>query len=262
MPASSPLLLAIETATSVCSVALVQDGSVLSEVKGNGLRRHNEALPGLVGELLETQDKTGSDVGVIAVSIGPGSFTGLRIGLSFAKGFALGVEADIVPVGTLDGMALSMLDRTEVTALGSDLKLCPLTFARRGEVFGRLFRLSKTGLTPLSDPFLSDADQLLKYTADGYIIGGEGADALFESANDGVSAAEEKLFSDESGIIYLPGLIASAQYIGSLGFEIWQEKKGSLQPHRSLEPLYLKEFTVKEKSTDCFATLAKTVKNR
>lgn len=246
MPASSSLLLAIETATSVCSVALIQDGNVLGEVKGTGLRRHNEALPGLVEELLETQDKTGSDVGVIAVSIGPGSFTGLRVGLSFAKGFALGVAADVVPVGTLDGMALSMLDRTEVTALGSDLKLCPLTVARRGEVFGRLFQLTKTGLIPVSDPFLTDAEQLLKYAAEGYIIAGEGADALTKYANGGASAAEEKLFSDATGIVYLPELIASAQYIGTLGFKIWQEKKGSLQPHRSLEPLYLKEFTVKK----------------
>ena len=240
MPASSPLLLALETATSVCSVALVQDGNVLGEVRGTGLRRHNEALPGLVEELLETQDKTGSDVSILAVSIGPGSFIGLRVGLSFAKGFALGVESDIVPVGTLDVMALSMLDRTEVTALGSDLKLCPLTVARRSEAFGRLFQLTKTGLIPVSDPFLADADQLLKYVADGYIIAGEGADALKDNA-------EGKLFSDATGIVYLPGLRASARYIGMLGLKIWLEKKDSLQPASTLEPLYLKEFTVKRK---------------
>lgn len=103
-------LLAIETASPVCGVALLEKGEVVASREEVLHREHAEKLPDFCKEVLQTGGVTVSQLSGVAVSIGPGSFTGLRIGLSFAKGIAFSGGLPIVPVPTL----LAMADQSDI----------------------------------------------------------------------------------------------------------------------------------------------------
>jgi tRNA threonylcarbamoyladenosine biosynthesis protein TsaB len=108
-------LLALETATDICGVALSEDGRLQGIVEQSIPRRHAEQLPLFVEQLKTEYPFSWKSLDGIAVSIGPGSFTGLRIGLSFAKGLAFTHNLPIIPVPTL--MTLALGSRSEDTQL-------------------------------------------------------------------------------------------------------------------------------------------------
>lgn len=99
------MILAIETATEVCAAALVENGRTISERAVTERNIHSERLLQLIDDMLKEAGVPPSGLSAVAVSIGPGSFTGLRIGLSTAKGLALALGIPIVPVPTLDAVA-------------------------------------------------------------------------------------------------------------------------------------------------------------
>src|SRR5690554_576977 len=98
-------LLAIETATNVCSVAVAQSGRLRAEISLSRPRAHAEHLVPMIQDALRYADVRADQLQVVAVSSGPGSYTGLRIGVSTAKGLAEAVEAALVGVPTLMGLA-------------------------------------------------------------------------------------------------------------------------------------------------------------
>lgn len=99
------MILAIETATEICSTALVREGSVLAHRSVHERNIHSERLLTLIDEVITESAAARTALTAIAVSIGPGSFTGLRIGLSAAKGLAMALDVPIIAVPTLDGIA-------------------------------------------------------------------------------------------------------------------------------------------------------------
>ncbi|NOZ75600.1 MAG: tRNA (adenosine(37)-N6)-threonylcarbamoyltransferase complex dimerization subunit type 1 TsaB [FCB group bacterium] len=101
-------LAALETATEICSVALMEDQRVVACREENIPRQHAVQLPVFVRDIIEKSGWNFGDLDAIAVSIGPGSFTGLRVGLSFAKGLAYSQGLPLVPVSTLEGFARSI----------------------------------------------------------------------------------------------------------------------------------------------------------
>lgn len=148
-PEKRPLL-AIECATMCGSVALVSGGRCLAEYSLDVPGTHSQRL-------LKQLERIREDVGVewrelagLAVSLGPGSFTGLRIGLSMAKGLALGVGLPLLGVSTLDGLA-----RQVVAAPGT--KVCALLDARKQEVYAALYECGEDGR-----PVRTGADQVLR----------------------------------------------------------------------------------------------------
>ena len=233
------ITLAIETATSVCSAALLRDDEVIAEVSEITDRRHNETLPDMILGLLQKAGIAPGDIRLVAVSIGPGSFTGLRVGLSFAKGWAITTGATLSPVGTLDALA----ERLRQTA-GEDVKhgdwLCPMTVARKGEAFGRGFWVLSDGLKADGEPFIVDGkgfeDRVGALKSDGKVyVWGEGAEMLFINQ-------DNPPFNRRWGI--LPGVRASAREVGKIGYRKWV-KGDDLPDWKDVTPLYLKEFTVK-----------------
>ena len=103
----SKTILALETSSKICGVSIIQDENVLSSVDELAPREHNERLPEFINRALIDANKSLHDVQAIAVSIGPGSFTGLRVGLGFAKGLAYAKGLPIIPVPTLLSLAFS-----------------------------------------------------------------------------------------------------------------------------------------------------------
>jgi len=133
---------ALETATSQGSVALF-DGTRVAE-RDADLRGDGAVFA--LEQLLATQRIAPKEIDAIAVSIGPGSFTGVRIGVAAAQGFAMGAECQVVPVGTLEGIAESVL-ATEWAVPGA--LILPLVDARRDEVYASLYRIPETSREPV-----------------------------------------------------------------------------------------------------------------
>lgn len=126
-------ILHIETSTQVCSVALSQDGVCLHEETDYEGPSHAQVLAGYVAEALSFADSHAIPLDAVAVSKGPGSYTGLRIGVSEAKGVAYGRDAKLLSVPTLKLLTVPLLLGHE--ELPEDALLCPMIDARRMEVY-------------------------------------------------------------------------------------------------------------------------------
>ncbi|HYF91657.1 MAG TPA: tRNA (adenosine(37)-N6)-threonylcarbamoyltransferase complex dimerization subunit type 1 TsaB [Symbiobacteriaceae bacterium] len=124
-------ILALETATSACTVAVVSEGNVLAEVTLQVPRAHSTRLMPLIAQMIEDSGVAKADLDGIAVGIGPGSFTGLRIGLATAKGLAFALGKPCAGVSTLKAMAFGT---------GAQIGLVvPMLDAKRGEVFTAVY---------------------------------------------------------------------------------------------------------------------------
>jgi len=123
-------ILCIESATSVCSVALVDDDTLTGVLESGALNDHAANLTILAATLLEQNGLGMNDLDAVAVSMGPGSYTGLRIGVSVAKGYCYALDIPLITVNTLEVMASGIGFR-----YGQDVLLCPMIDARRMEVY-------------------------------------------------------------------------------------------------------------------------------
>ncbi|MVN21947.1 tRNA (adenosine(37)-N6)-threonylcarbamoyltransferase complex dimerization subunit type 1 TsaB [Mucilaginibacter arboris] len=132
------LILQIETATTSCSVALAKDGKVLSSRTINQRNIHAEVITVFIGEILAENGIGFQELNAVAVSSGPGSYTGLRIGVSTAKGLCFSLDKPLIAVETLQAMAAGYLARFPKPAVNEFL-LCPMIDARRMEVYTALF---------------------------------------------------------------------------------------------------------------------------
>lgn len=124
----------IETSAKICSAALAVDGKVVFSKKNDEGMAHARLLPGFVDEVLKNLG--GAKIDAVAVSSGPGSYTGLRIGVATAKGLAFGYDAPLISVPTLELLAYTVKSSVEVE---KDALICPMIDARRMEVYSQLF---------------------------------------------------------------------------------------------------------------------------
>ncbi len=131
-------ILAIDTTAVTAAAALVEDGHILGTYQQNGTLTHSETMLNMVENLLANAKAAPDDIGLLAVSAGPGSFTGVRIGVSIIKGLAFGKSIPCVPVSTLDALSENLRPMAE--ALEEDFYACPVMDARRAQVYCALFR--------------------------------------------------------------------------------------------------------------------------
>jgi len=167
------LLLALETATSTCGVALLHNDSVLAETHLHRPRVHAERLTPLADALLAQADTAPGALDAVAVSMGPGSYTGLRIGVSTAKGWALATDAELVGVPTLAAYAA----RLRPIATPGDV-VCALLEARQDEVYAGAFRVSPDGMREHASTTVLPVDALSRWVGgvDGWLwLVGDGA---------------------------------------------------------------------------------------
>jgi tRNA threonylcarbamoyladenosine biosynthesis protein TsaB len=159
-------LVALDTTARAGSVALAIDGSVIEARSGDASRTHGERLPGDILDLLTAHGLRAADIDVYAVAAGPGSFTGLRVGIASIQGLALAHTRRVVAVSALDALAhIAARDRSSSTSLTG-----ALIDAQRGEIFGALYRTNVEVAPPLVSsprqaiaewkPLLAGADML------------------------------------------------------------------------------------------------------
>jgi len=163
----SMYILGVDSSTDILSVALCQDTRPLAEITFNADRAHAE-------KIIDTTDRVLSDAGVglhtvdaFAVSRGPGSFTGIRIGVATMKGLALGAGKPLFGVSTLRAMAWLAGDDTRVA--------CPLIDARIHEVYGAIFRRTKDGWIADVPECVGPIEQILAQAPDECVVFGDGA---------------------------------------------------------------------------------------
>lgn len=134
-------ILNIETATQVCSVALSANGSILHIRETSEKNSHSSTITVFIEEIMKITGLPFSALDAVAVSMGPGSYTGLRIGVSTAKGICYAIDKPLIAVGTLQSMAAGMLKKLKDNNehLPSGTLLCPMIDARRMEVYNGLF---------------------------------------------------------------------------------------------------------------------------
>jgi tRNA threonylcarbamoyladenosine biosynthesis protein TsaB len=131
-------LLAVESATLSGGVALLEDDRLLGEITLNIAITHSERLMFAVDRLLADCGLAPADLDGLAVSVGPGSFTGLRVGLATVKALAMALDLPVAPVPTLDALAARLPF--------ADAPVCPILDARKGEVYFSLYRWSGSGM--------------------------------------------------------------------------------------------------------------------
>jgi len=235
MPEKEPLILSIETATATCSAALIRGGSVIGSESVEIWQRHNEVLPLIVERLLKTCESSYTQINAVAVSIGPGSFTGLRVGLSFAKGIAVGIGVGIIPVNTLDALALT------ISCENGNGSFLPMVTARRDEVFGCLYEKVDGGNYPVAigDVFMGGIEEIVSISGKNIILCGPGCDALSESLSQRVP----------ENMTIISGVTAKADSVGKIGYRKWVNNPHDFSDYQDLEPQYLKEFTVKTRKS-------------
>jgi len=170
------LILAFETSAKAASVALTQDGKLLGESYQNTGLTHSQTLMVMAEDLLKQCGKTAADVQAVAVAEGPGSFTGVRIGVAAAKGFAWGASIPCFGISTLEGMAESLGAFSGI--------VCPAMDARRNQVYNALFRADRgslTRLTPDRAISLSDLQAELKNYKDPIFLVGDGSNLCYNT---------------------------------------------------------------------------------
>jgi tRNA threonylcarbamoyladenosine biosynthesis protein TsaB len=215
------LLLAADTSSPVLTVALVDGTRLLAETYVECDRKHSERLLGTVDWALNQAGATFNDVDAFAIASGPGSFTGLRIGIAAFKGFALAQNKPLAGVPTLPVMACAAGVR--------DGLVCPLLDARMGEVFGAVYSF-KAGVRTEVVPMQAIAiDSLLTAVPDDALFVGAGA----ELCRDHIGAARPNAQLETERIRY-----PRASWIASDAVE--QLAKGAPGDAASVVPIYLR----------------------
>jgi tRNA threonylcarbamoyladenosine biosynthesis protein TsaB len=139
------IVLALDTTTRAGSAAVVRGGDLLAEISGDARLTHGQRLPGELMQVLEAAGLTLHDVDLLAIAAGPGSFTGLRVGIAAMQGLAMATAKPIVPVSTLEALAHAAGVGGSHTGV-----IAPWVDAQRGQVFASLY--DAAGCSPLSDP--------------------------------------------------------------------------------------------------------------
>lgn len=224
-------ILCIETGTDICSAGLALDGRTVSLRESSAERNHAAQLAVFVQEMLEGYGLEADRLSAVAVSKGPGSYTGLRIGVSLAKGLCYGLGVPLLAVGSLDSLVAVAREDYEAGILGirkdewEQALLCPMIDARRMEVYAQVFDTSGRALSPVQAQVIGP-DSFGSYTAGGrkLLIFGSGA-----AKCEGIIPGARHIDVTASA----RGLAAAAQRL---------LEQGRTESVAYFEPFYLKDF--------------------
>ena len=219
-----PLILHIETATELCSVALSHGNHCLAVKENSEGRNHATMLTPFINDLLNENNTSIHQLDAIAVSSGPGSYTGLRIGLSTAKGLCYGANIPLISVSTLQAMSMGFVRQHDVA--DSSL-LCPMIDARRMEVYTALYEKDGRQTKNISAEII--IEQSFASWLDAYQI--------FFFGN---GAEKCRTTITHSNAIFPKEFAHSARYMIQPALQAYNEKR--FEDIAYFEPFYLKDF--------------------
>lgn len=225
------LILYIETSTQVCSVALAENATLLASRESREKNIHSGIITIFIEEVLRAAGKKFPELDAVAVSKGPGSYTGLRIGVSTAKGVCYALGKPLIAIGTPEAMAEGMIEA--IAPIRQDLAsgrilLCPMIDARRMEVYSGLFDGSLKSIRGIQAE----------------IITSESFNDLFQDhiiffAGDGAEKCREVL-GHQPNARFIQGFLPSATYMIRQAENKFEKKE--FEDVAYFEPFYLKDF--------------------
>ena len=217
-------ILCIETSTSVCSAAVCKDGMPIKQCICREGSNHARLLPRYIEELLSFTREQGLVIDAVALSEGPGSYTGLRIGTSTAKGLCYGLNVPLIPVPTLQVLCEAAKMQSPITNHQSSI-LLPMIDARRMEVYTVINGETKAVVVENEESITNHQSPITNDTAVYYF--GDGA------------AKCANVFTQPNWH-FIPDIVPQAQYVGILAEN--QKSQITNQKLAYYEPFYLKEF--------------------
>ena len=218
-----PIILAIETSGMCGSIALVCPGQCVAEYSLQTKMTHSRRLLSCIDRLLDDAALTWEDLDGLAVSLGPGSFTGLRIGLSTIKGLAMASTLPLIGISTLDGLASQLSSHPMLIA--------PVIDARKKEIYTALYRGSLNGtLQRISDEMAISPQDFASRINESVLLIGDGTSIYGDFFKENLGALAIILPNE----VYYP----RASTIGMLAVPLW-EKKQFLDP-ASAVPVYIR----------------------
>ncbi|MDP2339144.1 MAG: tRNA (adenosine(37)-N6)-threonylcarbamoyltransferase complex dimerization subunit type 1 TsaB [Bacteroidota bacterium] len=231
------LILIIETSTEVCSVALIKDGTLVDIIESKEGQNHARLVTVFAGKLLSRNKIKSGELNAVAVSKGPGSYTGLRIGVSTAKGICFAGRIPLIAVGTLEAMTkYVILNRVQFGISEKESTLfCPMIDARRMEVFSMLLDKDGRIIKPISAEIIDES-----------FLSGELCEGQVVFFGNGSEKCQKVITSPNA--LFLNDINASAQHMCEL---VWQAyNKNQFEDVAYFEPFYLKDFvaTVSKKN--------------
>lgn len=224
------LILNIETSTAVCSVSLGKDGELLTYKENKEGMNHATHLTVFIDSILKENGLTPNDLDAIAVSMGPGSYTGLRIGVSTAKGLCYGSNLPLIAVSTLQAMTAPLLkDKAITSQLGDSAAsiFCPMIDARRMEVYTAFYSFKNEEIRKVSAEII-DEESFVSDLAKSEIV-------FF---GDGSSKCQSSLQSPNA--IFVDDITPTA--IGMIELSEAKYKAKAFEDVAYFEPFYLKDF--------------------
>ncbi|MEK6325815.1 MAG: tRNA (adenosine(37)-N6)-threonylcarbamoyltransferase complex dimerization subunit type 1 TsaB [Acidobacteriota bacterium] len=183
---SEPIILALDTSAKTTSVAVSRGTKLLRSVNSPADAKRSEKLWSDVRSLLTELDMTLGDVDILSVCVGPGGFTGLRVGMAAVKGFAAAQNKPIIAVTSLEAVAF---------AASPALSLCSMVNAYKGEVYSQLFSFDADGVpVAQNDPMVSTSEKALERVADvnELVLAGDAAEAGAEVVTSTALARSER----------------------------------------------------------------------
>jgi tRNA threonylcarbamoyladenosine biosynthesis protein TsaB len=223
-------ILSLETSAKVCSVALHSNGQLITSAEVHIEQSHATRLAPLIDDLVKFSQLELKQIQAVAVSSGPGSYTGLRIGVSLAKGLCFALKVPLIAINTLELLAHQMSKQVD-----SDVLLCPMIDARRMEVYSMIVSVDLNPVLPIA-PRIIDASSFHDLLQDRKII-------FF-----GDGSTKCRTVINHVNARFVDGVYPQASKMGErAGLKL---KSGEIEDLESFEPFYLKEFMIKTAKQD------------
>jgi len=218
-------ILNIETSTRVCSVALSINGEVAAIAESHEKNAHAENITLFSESVINKAGLSFDDLDAVAVSKGPGSYTGLRIGVSTAKGYCYALDKPLIAIGTLEALAAGMIQRMDNS---ENHLFCPMIDARRMEVYASIFN-NDLGVIKETEAIIIDESSFVEILAQHKVV----------FAGDGAVKCKA-IIGDQPNAIFFDNFQTSAAYLCPLSE--YRFNKGLFENVAYFEPFYLKDF--------------------
>jgi tRNA threonylcarbamoyladenosine biosynthesis protein TsaB len=226
------VILNIETSTPICSVALAKNGVVVAVKENEGENLHASQLAIYIEEIFKEANISIKDIDAVAVSEGPGSYTGLRIGVSTAKGIAYAADKKLIAVSTLQSIAIGAKLSGNFS---ENAWFCPMIDARRMEVFMAFYDFEGKQQSGVSAKVITENDFEEELNLRPIVFAGNGAEKC-------------KSLITHHNALFIKDIKASAKYMAMLSEKNYEQK--NFKDVAYFEPFYLKDFvaTVSQKN--------------
>jgi tRNA threonylcarbamoyladenosine biosynthesis protein TsaB len=225
------LILSIETATNICSIALSKDGMLLAEENSSVKNSHSVVITMQIKDILAGTGKDFHAIDAIAVGEGPGSYTGLRIGVATAKGLCYALGKPLIAVSTLRAISSGMraaIRKVHLPTAGIPVLFCPMIDARRMEVYCAIYNHEGKEIQQTSAEIIT-ADSFSGYAEKNMLV----------FAGDGTLKCKP-LLEHHPNVLFLDNFDASAGFMATLAEEKFS--RNAFEDLAYFEPFYLKDF--------------------